>query len=122
MALGKVDVDAKKAEFEITRFFKPPKAERLEVIRHFQRRYQAGAVVTSREVLKAKAAARLAQLRQKKQDHIRLCAARCDKYNEFIKIKPCRNEAGLQVLLAVYGKCANGAEALRDQTWLRSHV
>jgi hypothetical protein len=44
--------------------------------------------VASREALKTEAVARLARLRQKKQGHIRLCAARCDKYNELIKIKP----------------------------------
>jgi hypothetical protein len=38
MALGQVDVDANEAEFEITSFFKLPKAERWKIIRHCQRR------------------------------------------------------------------------------------
>jgi hypothetical protein len=79
MAFGQVDVDAKEAEFEITSFLKFSKAERWEIIRHLQRRYQDDVAVASREALKAEAAARLARLRQKKQGHIRLCAARCDK-------------------------------------------
>jgi hypothetical protein len=83
-----MDVDAKEADIDITSFFKPPKAWLWEVIRHRQRHYRDGVVAASREALKVEAAARLARLRQKKQDYISLCAARCDKYNEFIKIKP----------------------------------
>jgi hypothetical protein len=78
-----------------------PKAGRWEFIRPHQRRYQHGVAVESRNALKAEAAARLARLRQKKQDNIRLNAARCENYKEFIKIKPCRCLAGLQALLAV---------------------
>jgi hypothetical protein len=114
MALSQVDEDAKEAEFEITSF-KLPKAESLNINRHLQRRYQDGVFVASRVALKAEAAARLARLRQKKLDHSRLCAARCDKYNECIKIKPFRSEAGFQAQLAVYGKGAKGAEALSDK-------
>ena len=77
-ALGQVDVDAKEAELEITIFVKLPKAARWEIARHLQRRYLDGVAVASREAFKAEAAARLARLRQKKQEHIRLCAARCD--------------------------------------------
>jgi hypothetical protein len=63
-ALDQVDVDAKKTEFEITSFFKLPKAKRWEIIRRFQRRYRGDVVVASREALKAEAAARTARLRQ----------------------------------------------------------
>jgi hypothetical protein len=94
----------------------------LEIIRHLQRRYQDDVAVASREALKAKATARLARLRQKKRNHIRLCAARCDNYSKIIKIKPCRREADLQALLAVYGKCAKDAETLRGHIRLRGHV
>jgi hypothetical protein len=51
MALGQVDMDAKEAEFEIASFFKLPKAERWEIIRHLQRYYQDGAAVASREAV-----------------------------------------------------------------------
>jgi hypothetical protein len=34
MALDQVDVDAKEVEFEITSFFKLPKAERWNIIQH----------------------------------------------------------------------------------------
>jgi hypothetical protein len=51
-----------------------------------------------------------------------LCAARCDKHNESIKIKRCSSKADLRALLAFYGKCAKGDEALRDQIQVRDHV
>jgi hypothetical protein len=79
MAFDKVDVGAMEAEFEITSLFKPFKAGRSGIIRYLQRRYQDDAAVASREAPKAEASARLARLRKKKQDHIRLCAAWCDK-------------------------------------------
>ena len=69
-------MDAKKAEFEITSFFKLPKAERWEIIRHLQRRYQDDVAVASREALKAEAAARLARLRQKQNKATFACSPR----------------------------------------------
>jgi hypothetical protein len=51
MALGQVDMDAKMAEFEITSFFKVPKAGRLEINWHLQRCYQDGDAVASREAV-----------------------------------------------------------------------
>jgi hypothetical protein len=123
MVLDPADVNTKAAELEITSFFKLPKKERWEIIRHLQRRYQDDVVEASRGALKAEAAARLTRLRKKKEDHIRLCATRCEKYKEYIKIKPCRSLADLQALHAAHGgntkKCA---EALRDQLRLRDHV
>jgi hypothetical protein len=65
MALNQADVDAKEAEFKFTSFFELPKAERWEIIRHLQNRYQSSVAVASREALKAEAAARLARPRQK---------------------------------------------------------
>jgi hypothetical protein len=58
-------MNAKEAEFGIMSNIKLPEAERWEIIRHLQRRYQDGAVVASREALKAEVAAQLARLRQK---------------------------------------------------------
>jgi hypothetical protein len=51
-----------------------------------------------------------------------MCAARCGKYNKFSEVKPCRSEVDDQALFTVCGKCAKGAEALRDQTRMRDHV
>jgi|AntAceMinimDraft_1070359.scaffolds.fasta_scaffold121703_1 hypothetical protein len=114
-ALGQADGNAREVELAYTSFFKLHKAGRLEIIRHLQRRYQGDVVVASREAFKAEAAAWLARLRQSKQDHKCLRAARCDKHNEFIKIKPCRSEADLQALLAVYRKC--DPASTRSRTW-----
>jgi hypothetical protein len=76
--------------------FKLLEAERWEIIiRHLQRHFRDDVAVASREALKAEAAARLARLRYKKQNHNRLCATPRDKCNGFIKAKPCRREAGL---------------------------
>ena len=115
MALGQVDVNAKEAEFEITSFFKLPDAERWEIIRHLQRRYQDDVAVASREALKAEAAARLAQPRQKIKDPHSPVRARCDKNSECIQTKPCCSEADLQALLAVYRKC--DPASTRSRTW-----
>jgi hypothetical protein len=77
MALDQVNVDAKEAEFEITRFLRLPKAKRWEVIRYLKRRYyQDDVAVASLEALEAEAAARLERQRQKKQEYTGLCAAR----------------------------------------------
>ena len=95
MTVDPADVDTKAAELEIKSFFKLPKKERWEIIRHLQLRYQEDVVEASRGALKAEAAARLARLRKKKEDRIRLCAARYAKYKEYIKIEPCRSLADL---------------------------
>ena len=122
-AMDEAEVDAKVDEFRVTSFFNLPKEERWVIIRDLQKRYQKGIVGASRDALKAEAGARLARLRLKKDEHIRLCAMRCDKYNDFVKVVPCRTVADLEALCARHADDLKAcAEALRDQIRVRLHV
>ena len=48
---------------------------------------------------------------------------RCDKYNDFVKVVPCRTVADLEVLRARHADDIKAcAEALRDQIRVRLHV
>ena len=123
MDLDKAEVDAKVEEFELTSFFSIPKKERWVVIRDLQRRYQKDIVEASRGALKAEGAARLARLRLKKEEHVRLCRDRCRKYEVYCKIVACRSAAQLEALRATFGDDFKAcAEALRDQIRVRDHV
>ena len=123
MAVDGAEVDAKVEEFLVTSFFSLPKEERWAIIQSLQRNYQTDIVEANRDSLKAEARARLARLRLKKEEHIRLCAMRCEKYADFLKIEPCRSIDDLCALCALhktdYKACA---EALRDQIRVRLHV
>ena len=58
----------------------------------------------------------------KKDEHIRLCAMRCDKYGNFAGIKPCRSIVDLDALCAFHGTDLRAcAEALRDHIRVRLH-
>jgi len=93
------------------------------IIRDLQKRYQKDIVEASRDALKAEASARLARLRLKEDEHTRLCAMRCDKYNDFVKVVPCRTVADLEALRARHADDLKAcAEALRDQIRVRLHV
>ena len=80
-----------------------------------QRGYQKGIVEANRNALKSEAGAQLARLQLKKDEHIRLCAMRCDKYNDYVKVVPCparpprRRPEGLR-------------RGVRDQIRVRLHV
>jgi len=122
-AVDEAEVDAKVDEFRVMSFFNLPKEERWAIIRDLQKRYQQDIVGASRDALKAEAGARLARLRLKKDEHIRLCAMRCDKYNDFVKVVPCRTVADLEALRARHADDIKAcAEALRDQIRVRLHV
>jgi len=55
--------------------------------------------------------------------YVRLCDVRCGKYNDYIKIKPCRSLVALAALRAQHGTDLKVcAEALRDQIRVRVHV
>jgi len=80
-----------------------------------QRGYQKDIVEANRNALKSEAGAQLARLQLKKDEHIRLCAMRCDKYNDYVKVVPCparpprRRSEGLR-------------RGVRDQIRVRLHV
>lgn len=123
-ALDMEEVESKVEEFEMKSYFKVSEKERSEIIQYIQWQYQQAVLVESRDALKAESVARLERLQSKKDDPVvRLCSSRCVKYNEFIKITPCRYEADLRALVAAHGNNSKAcAEALRDQVRLREHV
>jgi len=92
-------------------------------VRHFRGCNKDDIVTANRVALKAEASARLERLQFKKDEHIRLCNVRCGKYNEYIKIEPCRSLVALAALCAQHGTDLRAcAEALRDQIRVRVHV
>jgi len=85
--------------------------------------HQDDIVKANRGALKAEASARLERLQFKKDEHIRLCDVRCGKYNDYVKIEPCRSLVALAALRAQHGTDLKAcAEALRDQIRVRVHV
>ena len=122
-AVDEEEVDAKVEEFRVTSFFCLPKEERWRIIKSLQKGYQDDIVKANRGALKAEASARLERLQFKKDEHIRLCNVRCGKYNDYVKIEPCRSLVALAALRAQHGTDLKAcAEALRDQIRVRVHV
>ena len=122
-AVDEEEVDAKVEEFRVTSFFCLPKEERWRIIKSLQKGYQDDVITANRGALKAEASARLERLQFKKDEHIRLCDVRCGKYNDYVKIEPCRSLVALAALRAQHGTDLKAcAEALRDQIRVRVHV
>ena len=91
-AVDEEEVDAKVEEFRVTSFFCLPKEERWRIIKSLQKGYQD-------DIVKANSA-RLERLQFKKDEHIRLYDVRCGKYNDYVKIEPCRSLVALAALRA----------------------